>query len=42
MIRADDKLEIFLKNTVMLMTSIIKDDNKPYAEMFLQETLYDE
>ena len=42
LISKDDKLEIFLKNAVMLMTSIIKDDNKPYAEMFLQETLYDE
>ena len=42
LISKDDKLEIFLKNAVMLMTSIIKDDNKPYPEMFLQETLYDE
>ena len=42
LISKDDKLEIFLKNTVMLTTSIIKDDNKPYPEMFLQETLYDE
>ena len=42
LISKDDKLEIFLKNAVMLTTSIIKDDNKPYPEMFLQETLYDE
>ena len=28
LISKDDKLEIFLKNAVMLMTSIIKDDNK--------------
>ena len=42
LISTDDKLEIFLKNAVMLTTSVIKDDNKPYPEMFLQETLYDE
>ena len=42
MISTDDKLEKFLKNAVMLTTSAIKDDNKPYPEFFLEETLYDE
>ena len=33
---------ITLKNAVVLVTSVIKDDGKFYAQIFLEEALYDE
>ena len=44
MINTDDKLPdaITFKNTVILMTCVIKDDGKFYPQLFLEEPLYDE
>ena len=44
LIATDDKLSdyITLKNTVVLVTCIIKDDGKFYPKNFLEETLYNE
>ena len=44
MIDTDDKLPgyIALKNVVILITCIIKDDNKFYPQIFLEKTLYNE
>ena len=44
LIATDDKLSdyITLKNTVVLVTCIIKDDGKFYPKIFLEETLYNE
>ena len=33
---------ITLNNSVVLMTSVIKDDGKSYLQIFLEEVLYDE
>ena len=40
----DDKLsdDITLKNAVILMTFVIKDGDKFYLQLFLEEALYDE
>ena len=44
LIATDDKLSdyITLKNVVVLVTCIIKDDGKFYPKHFLEETLYNE
>ena len=44
LIDTDDKLQdyITLKNVVILITCIIKDDDKFYQQIFLEETLYNE
>ena len=34
--------DITLKNTVILMTYVIKDDDNFYPQLFLEEALYDE
>ena len=43
-IDTDDVLTdgITLKNAVVLMTSVIKDDGRFYSQLFLEEALYDE
>ena len=43
LIEADDKLpfNITLKNVVTLITCVIKDDDKFYPEIFLEEPLHD-
>ena len=33
---------ITLNNSVVLMTSVIKDDGKSYLQIFLEEVLHDE
>ena len=42
MIDADDKFPdgITLKNVVILMTCVIKDDGKFYKQVFLEECLF--
>ena len=42
LIDADDKLsdDITLKNDVILMTCVIKDGDKFYQQLFLEEALY--
>ena len=44
LIDTDDKLQgyIALKNVVILITCIIKDDDKFYPQIFLEKTLYNE
>ena len=44
LINANDKFpnDITLKNAVILMTCVIKDDHKFYPQLFLEEALYDE
>ena len=44
LIDTDDILTdgITLKNAVVLMTSVIKDDGRFYPQLFLEEALYDE
>ena len=41
-IDTDDKLpdDIALKNVVILMTSVTKDDGKFYLQLFLEQTLF--
>ena len=43
LIDTNDKLQddITLKNMVILMTYVIKDDDKFYRQIFLEEALYD-
>ena len=31
-----------LKNVVVIMTSVVKDDGKFYPQLFLEKALYDE
>ena len=42
LINADDKLsdDITLKNDVILMACVIKDGDKFYQQLFLEEALY--
>ena len=42
LVDTDDKLpdDITLKNAVILMTSVIKDDGKFYPQIFLEEALF--
>ena len=42
MIDTDDKLpdDITFKNAAILMTCVIKDDDKHYLQIFLVEVLY--
>ena len=42
LIDTDDKWtdDITLKNAVILMTCVIKDDHKVYSNLFLKESLY--
>ena len=44
LIDTDDILrdDITLKNDVILMTCVIKDDDKFYLQLFLEKALYDE
>ena len=44
LIDTDDKLphNITLKNAVILTTCVIKDSDKFYPQLFLEEALYDE
>ena len=44
LINVNDKFpdDITLKNDVILMTFVIKDDHKFYPQLFLKEALYDE
>ena len=44
LIDADDKLlnYITLKNVVIIMTSVVRDDGKFYSQLFLEKALYDE
>ena len=44
LIDTDDKLpdDITFKNAVILMAFIIKDGDKFYPQLFLEETLFDE
>ena len=42
LINTDDKLpdDVTFKNVVILMTCVIKDDNKFYLQIFLEEALF--
>ena len=44
LIDTDDKLlnYITLKNVVIIMTSVVRDDGKFYSQLFLEKALYDE
>ena len=44
LIDADDKLphDITFKTVAILMTCVVKDSNKFYSQLFLDQALYDE